>query len=226
MNNERGGIISKMIFIPIGLTLMAGFFVLGYYVGKYQNRSGLSDDVLPPLPDIAAQHMPRQDEFTFYKTLADKESKTVTLEIKPKSQEKDLFPVKKGSGADGSKDRDVRTAMQNRSFEIKIEKPSSSSPPSQALPKQPLSTTVKTTGNSKIRYTLQIGSYQERETADSEVKKITKKGYAASVVTSELAGKGTWYRVRLGSFSSRAAAEKLQTELKAKEGIATFVSIE
>jgi cell division septation protein DedD len=52
------------------------------------------------------------------------------------------------------------------------------------------------------------------------------RGYAAFIVSSNLPDKGTWYRVRLGSFSNKAAAEKLLKQLQAKEGISSFITIE
>jgi DedD protein len=79
---------------------------------------------------------------------------------------------------------------------------------------------------SKVRYALQLASYQERELAEDDVKKMKKQGYAAFVVTSQLPDKGTWYRVRLGSFSNKASAEKLQKELQAKAGVSPIIVTE
>jgi cell division septation protein DedD len=62
----------------------------------------------------------------------------------------------------------------------------------------------------KIRYTLQIASYPDKDSAEADVKKMKQRGYAAFVMSSNLEEKGTWYRVRLGSFSNRGAAEKLE----------------
>jgi cell division septation protein DedD len=62
--------------------------------------------------------------------------------------------------------------------------------------------------------------------AEDDIKKMKQRGYSAFIVTSDLPGKGTWYRVRLGSFSSKALAEKLQKELRTKEGISPFITIE
>lgn len=238
MNNERGGIISKLIFIPLGLALMAGFFFLGYYVGKYQTKSGASNELLPPLPDVASQHMPRLDEFTFYKSLTEKENRTVAIEVKPKPAEPERALIKKVPVTSVRQEKEKSPEKQERSIEFKLEKPSPRQASVQAPPKAPPVTSktpvvtartekvLRPAPNNKMRYTLQIGSYQERETADNEVKKMKKKGYAASVVTSALPGKGTWYRVRLGSFSSRIAADKLKNDLKSKEGVSTFVTIE
>src|SRR4030067_1471995 len=101
MNNERGGILSKLFAIPVGVALMVGFFFLGYYVGKYQSKSNSQLPNLPPLPDIVSQHLPKHDEYTFYKTLTDKEDKTVSLDLKPKQAAEENSVVMKENGGEG-----------------------------------------------------------------------------------------------------------------------------
>jgi cell division septation protein DedD len=62
--------------------------------------------------------------------------------------------------------------------------------------------------------------------AEDEAKRLKKRRFAAFIVSSELPGKGVWHRVRLGSFSNRAGAEKLQKTIHDKEGILTIVVLE
>jgi cell division septation protein DedD len=231
MNNERGGILSKMFVIPVGVALMVGFFFLGYYVGKYQSKSGSEAVVVPPLPDIA-KDIPKQEEFTFYKTLADKENKTVSIDLKPKASSEKSAAEQKQVTSEEPKKAPAREPQQEIKIELKDEK--AASPPAQKEPasagKQPVAAKKETkpqpAPQSKIRYALQLASYQEREMADEEVKKMKKQGYAAFVVTSQLPDKGTWYRVRLGSFSNKTSAEKLQKEIHAKVGIMPIVVME
>jgi DedD protein len=219
MNNQRGGIISKIFFIPVALALMAGFFILGYYVGKYRSPSGGPADSGPPLPDIASKNLPRPDEFTFYKTLTDKSDKTVSIDLQPKSSAVDRSVGKKP--ADGEPAR-IKVPQRLKDEEV-TETGNSAASKQQAPPKKAAPSSAQ---NSRLRYTLQIASYQEKEMAESDIKSLKQRGYAAFIVSSELPGKGTWYRVRLGSFSSKASAEKLQKELLAKESISSIISIE
>jgi cell division protein FtsN len=242
MNNQKGGILSKLFVIPMGVALMVGFFFLGYYVGRYQNRSNLEHPNLPPLPDIISQHLPKNDEYTFYKTLTDKEDKTVSLDLKPKQAADENKAVKKESGTESHQDKvaqPTRTEKKaekviekkpekkiEKNIEIKVEKApvpllkQVASAPSQPKKEHALAPVAKT------RYSLQLASYSEKEMADEEVKRMKKRGYAAFVVTSDVPDKGTWYRVRLGSFSNKAAAEKLMNELHAKEGLSPFITVE
>jgi cell division septation protein DedD len=229
MNNERGGIISKIVLIPVALALMAGFFFLGYFVGKYQSKSGTLADAMPPMPEIISKNLPKQDEFTFYKTLTDKYDKTVSIDLKPKSSEEVKHVDKKPAADETAPVKGAQQPQNDRKMEGSADrdKPAEAG---QSAPKQQVSAKKEIPAaqklNSRLRYTLQIASYPEKGMAEDDIKKMKQRGYAAFIVASDLPGKGTWYRVRLGSFSNKASAEKLQKELRAKEGISPFITIE
>ncbi len=120
MINQRGGIISKLFIIPMGVALMVGFFFLGYYVGKYQSKTAASGEIAPPLPAIASNNGQKLEEFTFYKTLADKNDKTVSIDLKTK-------PVK-----EATKPMPISEAPKEKRLEVNLGKESSST----ARPKQ------------------------------------------------------------------------------------------
>jgi cell division septation protein DedD len=211
INNQRGGIISKLFIIPIGVCLMAGFFFLGYYVGKYQSKTN-RNEIVVPLPDVVSENLPKEKDFTFFKTLSDKGNKTVSIELKP-NQEGETPGAKEKAGS----------SKKESSAESRPDK-TATSPGRETIAKK--EQVVIRESNPKMRYTLQLASYQEREMAEADVKKMKQRGYAAFMVASEVAGKGTWFRVRLGSYSSKASAEKMQKEVQAKEGITTFITLE
>jgi hypothetical protein len=60
--------------------------------------------------------------------------------------------------------------------------------------------TVREAGRSKPRFMLQVGSFPDR--AEAEAFASTFSTEKPIVVVSEIPGKGTWYRVRLGSFQA------------------------
>lgn len=227
MVNQRGGMLSKIFIIPVGVALMVGFFFLGYFVGRYQSRP-VAERTLPPLPEISAPQAPKQEEFTFYKTLTEKEHKSVSIELKP--------------GKEGLQSAGGTAGGAEEKIEIKLARPGGgqSEPEKKADTKPdrpdingpgqpPKPDTVKKAEQAppqNLRYTIQIASYNERDMAEDEVKRMKKRGYAAFIVATELPDKGTWYRVRLGSFSSKQAAERLLNELKTKEGLSPFITIE
>ena len=234
MNNQKGGIISKLFIIPAGVALMVGFFFLGYYVGKYQSKSGVQGEIMQPLPDVVSNKPPKQEEFTFYKTLTEKENKTVSIDLKPKSVAEEKQADKKQAVNEVPVDKGEQTANKDKKIEIKAEKEKAVLPPKQTAMKQSTpppvvvkKETTSTHGSSnKLHYTVQIAAYQEKEMAEEDVKKMKTRGYAAFIVSSTMPDKGTWYRVRLGSFPNKAAAEKLLRQLQSKEGITSFITIE
>lgn len=72
-------------------------------------------------------------------------------------------------------------------------------------------------------YMLQIGAYKSQADADAAWKIFKSKhpiasGYSEDVRKADLGDKGTWYRLRMGSFADKAAAGSVCEKLKADGG--------
>ncbi len=73
-------------------------------------------------------------------------------------------------------------------------------------------------------YFLQIGAYKSEAEADTAWKTYSSKhagalsGYSKDVKQVDLGAKGTWYRLRVGSFADKSAAAALCTKLTAEGG--------
>lgn len=231
-NNERGGIISSLFIIPAGVALLIGVFLLGYYVGRYQSKSGGQAENLAPLPDVVSEKLPKPEDFTFFKSLSEKENKTVSIDLKPKSSPDENKPDKKQTAADAPNESSAQTTSKSRNLDVKIEKKSSDTDTHQQKAskhqesREKKDTAPKKSVSSKLHYTVQVASYPEKQLADDEAKKMRSRGYAAFIVPSDVPGKGTWYRVRLGSFTNKAAAEKLAKEIHAKVGVSSIITLE
>ncbi len=235
MNNERGGIISKLFIIPAGIALMLGFFFLGYYTGKYEKKQGAQGDNLPPLPEVVSKNLPKPEEFTFYKTLTEKENKTVSIDLKPKpaaeskAEKKESAPVQKERDQSAVKEKSTETAAEKKPVQQEAVKQPAAKPspaPEKKTVTAKQTASPKQAAVSKLRYTVQVSSHQEKQAAEDEVKRMKQNGFAAFIVSSELPGKGKWYRVRLGSFTSKDSAEKLQKTVNAKAGVSSIIVIE
>jgi cell division septation protein DedD len=61
----------------------------------------------------------------------------------------------------------------------------------------------------KGRYTVQIASLKSDQAALNLKNKLKQKGYDAYFEATDLKGKGVWYRVKVGNFSSKADAKKV-----------------
>lgn len=230
MHNQRGGILSKLFAIPIGVALIVGSFFIGYYIGKHEGRSGTGHQALPPLPETGAQQqLPKQEELTFYKTLTEKGNKVVSLDLKSSGKATGDAPEKKKepertpilNAQPQSADKKVEIAINKSGVQIV-------KPPDAKNSAVPGKKEVKASSqsNDTVRYSIQLASYPERSMADEEVKRMKRRGYAAFLVITEVPERGTWYRVRLGSFTKKSAADKLLAELRKKEGLSPFITTE
>jgi hypothetical protein len=63
-------------------------------------------------------------------------------------------------------------------------------------------------------YCFQVSSWKRESVAKQEVSRLSEKGYDAFYVEAEIPGRGTWYRVRVGYFSSIEEALSMQSKVK------------
>ena len=232
MLDQRGGIISKIFIIPVGVVAIIGVFSLGYYMGREQGANTASSEKPAALPEVVSQYLPKKEEFTFYKTLTEKGEKTVSIDLKPKQRPEEAAPSKKENAVPAAetkpKQQETPKAPEARAEKTEakpaVQQTAKAQRPPAPAPKE--SAATKQTPPSKVRYTIQVGSYPEKAMAEEETRNMKKRGYAAFLVASEIPEKGKWYRVRVGSFANRQSAEKLAKELKSKEGIDGFITTE
>ena len=79
--------------------------------------------------------------------------------------------------------------------------------------------TVKTesaSSRTNVPFTIQIGSYNDRQSAEVALKGIQAAGYPAYIGTRDLGAKGTKYRIYVGKYQSKAEANQSLSELKGK----------
>jgi cell division septation protein DedD len=63
-------------------------------------------------------------------------------------------------------------------------------------------------------FTIQVAAVREANFADAKVAELGRKGYPAYRTTGTVSGQGTWYRVRIGSFTDRTEASRMLNRLK------------
>ncbi|MFP2925413.1 SPOR domain-containing protein, partial [Pyxidicoccus sp. 3LG] len=73
-------------------------------------------------------------------------------------------------------------------------------------------------------FTLQLSAFQDRQEADRFAARLRDRGYAPYILAAEVPGKGTWYRVRMGSFASRDAASRYLADFKRETQLDAFVA--
>ena len=91
-----------------------------------------------------------------------------------------------------------------------------------AGPSGPTGSAAATPSTAKGIFTVQVGSTQERFEADRIATRYASRG--ARVTVADVPGKGRWYRVRLGSFETRDAADRYLKDLERSTGVKGFVA--
>jgi len=77
------------------------------------------------------------------------------------------------------------------------------------------------------KYSLQIASYREIEQASELAGKLTSYGYSSiRIVKTEIAGRGTYFRVRMGSYRDREQAEEAKKQIAVDRALDALVVLE
>lgn len=72
-------------------------------------------------------------------------------------------------------------------------------------------------------YQLQASSFRSETEAQAFAKALRQRGHRAHVERAEIPNRGTWYRVRIGPFRSRAEARAYRAEFEQKEQIVPYL---
>lgn len=115
------------------------------------------------------------------------------------------------------------SAPAEMATEAPAEEPSrpTASAPAQVAQAQPAQASVLTEGTSGTgSYFVQLGARNDEAAATAAFTTMQQKyssvlaGYTPSMQKAEIPGKGTWYRLRIGPFGSKAEADKVAENLK------------
>jgi DedD protein len=72
-------------------------------------------------------------------------------------------------------------------------------------------------------YQLQVSSFRTQAEASQFSDQLRARGHKSYVVEAHVVGRGTWYRVRVGPFTTQHAAAVYRTSFEAKEHVVPFV---
>lgn len=86
-----------------------------------------------------------------------------------------------------------------------------------AASKPPVETPKPSIPVQKERLVVQAAAYKKLDSAHEAVAALQQLGYRAYVASVEIEGKGTWHRVRLGPYSTKADADRVLQRLKEKK---------
>ena len=164
---------------------------------------------LPRGPDKETpKDLPRKEELTFYQALtdkADKNSSRLDLQprnVAPSSKSKSIKTQlnKKGGQDSGSADKAMRQSASG------------------GMPEHTPPHLIEK------RYTLQVGSFTEKASAQRLAQKLVGRGYPAYVIKTLLADRDVRYRVRVGHFADKIQAKAIAGRLEEQEGLKAFIA--
>jgi DedD protein len=72
-------------------------------------------------------------------------------------------------------------------------------------------------------YQLQVSSFRTQAEGEAFAEQLRARGHKAYVLEARVPGRGTWYRVRVGPFSTQHAATQYRATFEAKEHVVPFV---
>lgn len=172
------------------------------------------------------------------------DARVASEKAKPKASASKSGPNRKGesSSADSSAKPEVKTdAKTDAKSEVKTDatpEAKSEAKPEVKLAVKPEAKTdakaeakteakaeAKTDAKAKkARYTLQLSSFQERGEAETFLAELRAAGYSPFLVAAEVDGKGTFYRVRLGSYPAYDDAVKAKADVEHKVNRIAYVT--
>ncbi len=200
------------------VVVVGAVFVLGVLVGKKvatDQRATRAQDLLSALDDKAAIDRPVTPQLTFQEELTKKLPEPAA---KPAS-----FP----NPAESVSHADTATADVKVETLAPVEREPARRPEvaedKRASPKRVVKPEPRAAAAAG-GFTLQLSSTQRRVDADRFAARLREKGYAPMVNEAQVPGRGTWYRVRLGSFSSREGAARFLGDFKRETQLDAFVT--
>ena len=72
-------------------------------------------------------------------------------------------------------------------------------------------------------YQLQVSSFHTDGEAQAFAEQLRARGHRAYVVEAHVPGRGTWFRVRIGPFTTQHAASQYRTDFEAREHVVPFL---
>jgi len=85
---------------------------------------------------------------------------------------------------------------------------------------------IKSPPPAQEKFFLQAGSFRKNDEAENLKARLALIGVLASIQPIDLAEKGTWYRVRIGPFTSKAKTDEISASLKENGMEAQFIKIQ
>lgn len=220
----------QVLFI-LGIFLCSAliFFYLGARFGPellrldgerdYANASLLPDGkVEEEIQQILSRD---KHEFIFHDALQDKKQ-LVDQEVIEKAQKEAQEVVKIQEALKEKDQKDIRDVKDDKKAVSQQQTvPAQTTPVVAQSPVEPLDEELQAMTNTV--YHLQLGSFSEKKKAEAALDLWQKRGFSGSITSSQIKGKGLWYRLELGRYTTQQDVEAAQKVIQQKYGQSTRV---
>lgn len=210
-----------------GIVVLGSVFVLGVVVGKKlasDERTSQAPDLLSALDQKADALKPVEPPLTFQDELTRKEPEARSAEVPKPVEPPKPVEQKKAEMAAAPAAREEAEPEPAPVEKPAPEVPTRSMAPNGGLEEAFVRATKPQEAAPDGAWTLQLSASQDRAEADRFASKLREKGYAPFVVEAQVPGRGTWYRVRMGSFASKEAANRYLQDFRRETQIEAFVT--
>jgi DedD protein len=212
------------LLAAIALVLLGGVFALGVLVGRQLASAALSAPHAAAAGDLAALDAQKDDAPLPVRQAAPVAAPPAEPAPRPQSAAAGPAPAEaqvsigsaRAASADDSargEERGAKKPADDRVLVVPAPKPATIAapkPPARAASALPLAPPPKQLG----AFTVQLGASQDRADAQRLEDRARSAGLRPYLVEVDLGAKGIWYRVRVGAFGSREAAERYRKDVE------------
>jgi DedD protein len=193
------------------LVVLGAVFVLGVVVGKKlstNTKAAQAPDLLTALDQKASQmeQVHKEPALTFQDALT------------AKTPDQVVAATAKAPEPPAPKVEPAKTVVKPEA-QAKVE-------PARLVEKPAVPATQKPApkADAKGAFALQVAASQDRHEAERQVARLKEKGYSPYIVTGDVPGKGTWFRVRVGHFRTRDEATRYRQDFTRETRQDAFVA--
>lgn len=221
-----------LVIIIAGMAvLLCSAFLFGIVVGKnidtYPEKiASLPQRLLAlvwrPAKIRVAQNQPKKPDeldLTFYNTLT---SKKGVADEQPIPDKKPVIEVPAVQQFIAQPKNDASSASIRPDSEVKKQQSLTSGTTGDAIEAK-IKEAKPAVAASGGKFSVQVASLKEKTKADQMNKKISALGFTPQIVETNVQGKGTWFRVVIYGFSSKALAQAAAGKISNKTGTSCIV---
>lgn len=216
--NASARIIGREFIILVVVVFSSLSFALGFFVGK-NNAEKKTEYVVQASPKPATTEPP-QNAVAYHPQTPQPEDQSIKTEVPVQDKKTPQQTVSSGRESVSGVNKAVvehREAANDLSDEAEKKEAGES-----AVPAAKSNTNH---GGGKTIYTVQLGALKNAAEARRLKIKYAKKGYKTYITASQNKRKEKTFKVRVGEFKEKNAAEILALRLKKNEGVSAFVAV-